>query len=41
MALVRKRSIPTERPLLVGEVSFNFLADKGFLVVSITDPHGR
>jgi hypothetical protein len=29
MALVRKRTIPTERPLLVGEVSANFLRTKG------------
>jgi hypothetical protein len=29
MALVRKRTIPTERPLLVGEVSANFLWAEG------------
>jgi hypothetical protein len=36
MALVRKRTIPTERPPLVGEVSVC-----GCRVVSATDPHGR
>jgi hypothetical protein len=28
MALVRKRTIPTERPPLVGEVSANVFADR-------------
>jgi hypothetical protein len=32
MVLVRKRTIPTERPQPVGEVSADF---------SATDPHGR
>jgi hypothetical protein len=40
VALVRKWSIPTERPPLVGEVSAKF-ADRGCNVVSATDPHGR
>jgi hypothetical protein len=38
--LVRKQTIPTERPPLVGEVSAN-LADRGCRVVSATDPPGR
>jgi hypothetical protein len=38
--LVRKRTIPTEQPPLVGEVSAKF-ADRGCRVVSATDPHGR
>ena len=29
VALVRERTIPTERPPLVGEVSANFFADRG------------
>jgi hypothetical protein len=37
--LVRKRTIPTERTPLVGEVNANF-ADRGCRVVSATDPHG-
>jgi hypothetical protein len=41
VALVRKRTIPTERPPHVGEVSANFFADRGCRVVSATDPHGR
>jgi hypothetical protein len=36
-ALVRQRTIPIERPPLVGEVS----ADRGCRVVSATNPHGR
>jgi hypothetical protein len=40
MALVRERTIPTERPPLVGEVSANF-ADEGCRVVYAMDPHGR
>jgi hypothetical protein len=40
VALVRKRTIPTERSQLVGEVSANF-SDRGCRVVSATDPHGR
>jgi hypothetical protein len=39
-ALIRQRTIPTERPPLVGEVSAN-LADRGCRVVSATNPHGR
>jgi hypothetical protein len=38
--LVRQRTIPTERPPLVGEVSAN-LTDRGCRVVSATNPHGR
>ena len=38
VALVRERTIPTERPPLV---SANFLRIEGCHVVSATDPHGR
>jgi hypothetical protein len=41
MASVRKRTIPTERPPLVSEVSANFFADGGCHVVSVTNPYGR
>ena len=41
MALVRERTIPTERPPLVGEVSANFLRIEGCHVVSATHPHVR
>jgi hypothetical protein len=37
---VRERTIPTERPPLVGVVSAKF-ADRGCHVVSVTDPYGR
>jgi hypothetical protein len=40
MVSVRERTIPTERPLLLGEVVATF-ADKGCHVVSVTDPYGR
>jgi hypothetical protein len=40
MALVRERTLPTDRPPLVDEVSANF-ADKGCHVVSVTDPSCR
>ena len=40
VALVRKRTISTERPP-VGEVSANFLRIEGCHVVSATDLHGR
>jgi hypothetical protein len=40
MVWVRERTIPTERPSLVGEVIANFV-DKGCHVVSVTDPYGR
>jgi hypothetical protein len=42
MASIRKRTIPTD-PLtsLVSEVSANFFADRGFHVVSVTNPYGR
>jgi hypothetical protein len=39
MVLVRERTIPTERPPLVGEVSPTF-EDRGCHVVSVTDPYG-
>jgi Na+/H+ antiporter NhaD/arsenite permease-like protein len=38
VALVRERTIPTEWPPLVGEVSANFLQIE---VVSVTDPYCR
>ena len=41
VALVRTRSIPTERPPPVGEVSANFLWKEGCHVVSATGPHNR
>jgi hypothetical protein len=41
VAFVRERTIPTERPLLVGEVSANFCRYRGCRVVSATDPHVR
>jgi hypothetical protein len=37
VALVRERTVPTERPPLVGEVT----ADRECLVVSATDPYDR
>jgi hypothetical protein len=40
VSCVRERTIPAERPPLVGEVSANFV-DKGCHVVSLTDPYGR
>jgi hypothetical protein len=40
VVLVRKRTIPTERPQPADEVSAN-LADRGYRVVSATDPHGH
>jgi hypothetical protein len=40
VVVVRKRTIPTERPPLVGEVSVNS-ADRGCHVLSMTDPYGR
>jgi hypothetical protein len=40
MALARKRTIPTERPPLAGELVPTF-ADRGRHVVSAMDPHGR
>jgi hypothetical protein len=40
VALVRERTIPIERPPLVGEVSANFV-DGLCLVVCATDPYGR
>jgi hypothetical protein len=41
VALVRERTIPTERPQPVGEVSANFFRIEGCHVVSANDPHGR
>ena len=41
VALVRERTIPTERPPPVGEVSANFLRVEGCHVVSATGPHGH
>jgi hypothetical protein len=35
-----RETIPTERPSLVGEVTAKY-ADRGFHVVSVTDPYGR
>jgi hypothetical protein len=40
MVWVRERTIPTERPPLVGEVIANVLRIE-FHVVSVTDPYGR
>jgi hypothetical protein len=37
MALVRARTIPAERPPLVGEVSVNFLRIEGCCVVSAAE----
>jgi hypothetical protein len=41
VALVRERTIPTERPPPVGEVSANFLRIEGCHVFSATASHGR
>ena len=41
VALVRERTVPTERPPPVGEVSANFPRIEGCHVVSATVPHGR
>jgi hypothetical protein len=40
MVWVRERTIPTERPPLLGEVIANF-SDKECHVVSVTGPYGR
>jgi hypothetical protein len=40
MVRIRGRTIPPERPPIVGEVIANF-ADRGCHVVSVTDPYGR
>jgi hypothetical protein len=40
MVWVRERTIPTERPPLLGEVIANFCG-KGCHVVSVTGPYGR
>jgi hypothetical protein len=39
MVWVRERTIPTERPSLVGEVIAKLFADRGCHVVSVTDPY--
>jgi len=41
VALVRTRTIPTERRPPVGEVSADFLRIEGCHVVSATGPHSR
>jgi hypothetical protein len=41
MASVRKRTIPTERPPPLSEVSANFFANRRCHVVSVTNPYGR
>jgi hypothetical protein len=41
VASVRKRTISTERPPLVSEVSANFFEDKRCHVVSVTNPYDR
>jgi hypothetical protein len=41
VALVRERTIPTERQLFVGEVVPTIFVDRGCRVVSATDSHGR
>jgi hypothetical protein len=41
VASVRKRTIPTERPPPVGEVSVNVLRIEGYHVISVMDPYGR
>jgi hypothetical protein len=41
VASVRNRTMPTERPLLVSEVSANGFADRRCHVVSMTDPYDR
>jgi hypothetical protein len=39
--MVRERTIPSERPPLVGEVSANFCGYRDCRVVSVADPYGR
>jgi hypothetical protein len=41
VAWVRERTIQTERPPLVDDVSANFFVDKECHVVSVTDPYDR
>jgi hypothetical protein len=41
VALVRERTKPTDRLLLVGEVSANFCGYRVSCGLSATDPHGR
>jgi hypothetical protein len=40
VASIRERTIPTERPSLVSDVSANFLRIEGAMV-SVTNPYGR
>jgi hypothetical protein len=40
VTLVRERTMPTERPPLVNQVSANFLHIERCRVVSAADPHG-
>jgi hypothetical protein len=41
VALVRDRTLSTERPPLAGEVFIPTFVDRACLVVSATDPYGR
>jgi hypothetical protein len=41
VASVRKRTIPTERPPFVSEISANVFVDRGCHVVSVTYPYGH
>jgi hypothetical protein len=41
VALVRKRTIPTERPLFVGEVSTNFCGQRDVAWSAQRIPYGR
>jgi hypothetical protein len=41
VALVRERTIPTERPPLVGEDSANFSMYRWCRIVSVAEPYGR
>jgi hypothetical protein len=41
MALVCKRTIPTQRQQPIGEVSANFSGQRVYRAVSVADPHGR
>jgi hypothetical protein len=38
---VHERTIPSERPQLVGEVIANFFADRECHMVSVMDPYSR
>jgi hypothetical protein len=41
VALIRERTVPTDRPSIIDVVSATFLWIEGCRVVSATDPHGR